>query len=57
VLLQLFREKRLNGLKAVDVANTVIEAIDLPRTIQGIYISQEYKKQIHILSLSLTIFI
>jgi len=57
VLLQLFREKRLNGLKAVDVANTVIEAIDLPRTIQGIYISQEYKEQIHILSLSLTIFI
>jgi len=33
--LQLFREKRLSGLKAVDIADTIIETMDLPKAIQG----------------------
>ncbi|CAK8681839.1 methyl-CpG-binding domain protein 2-like [Clavelina lepadiformis] len=33
---QVFKEKRLSGIKPMDVADTVIESIDLPQAIQGI---------------------
>nr|CAB3263664.1 methyl-CpG-binding domain protein 2-like [Phallusia mammillata] len=44
---QLFREKRLSAIKPVDIAEKVIETIDLPSTIQAVGASTTSEEIIH----------